>query len=262
MQANSLKPLSGLRVLVTRPEGQAHTISQKLRDLGATALELSTIQIVRPWHTTELDHAIGTLANYDWVIFTSVHGVRFFSERMVALNVAPETLMSRRVAAIGPATAAALEGIGKKPDYMPSEYLSEKIAAGLGDVHGKRILLPRADLASRKLPLVLQKRGALVDDIMAYRTVIPSDLTAEKVKSIFNEGVDWVTFTSPSTVRNFARVIGDNEVARFLRGTKIACIGPVTSEAAERFGIGVDVVAQTHTVDALIEEIVNEIRSL
>jgi len=261
MQTNSLKPLSGLRILVTRPEDQARTISHKLRELGATPLELPMIQIVKLEHTTELDRAVARLADYDWVIFTSVHGVKFFSERMIALNVAPEDLTSRCVATIGPATAAALRGIGKKPDYIPDEYLSERIAAGLGDIHGKRILLPRADLASKELPAVLQERGAIVDDVVAYRTAIPKGLTAEKIKSIFSEGVDWVTFTSPSTVHNFAQVIGDKEVARFLRGAKIACIGPVTSQAAERRGIGVNVIAETHTVDALVEGIVNEIRA-
>jgi uroporphyrinogen-III synthase len=261
MQA-SLKPLSGMRVLITRPESEAPSLAEKLRELGAKALVLPTIQILPPESSGELDRAIRGVGEYDWVVFTSVNGVRFFHERAKTLNVSFDRLTKVRVAAIGPATADALERLGRKPDHVPEEYLSEEIALGLGDVRGKRILLPRADIASKKLPSLLTQRGAFVDEVVAYRTVIPDDLTPNRLKEIFAEGVDVITFTSPSTVRNFAQAVGAKELERFLKPVKVACIGPVTVEAAKELGVRVDVVALNHTIDGLVEAIENENRTV
>ncbi len=260
MQASSLRPLSGMRILVTRPIEQAQVLSEKLRGLGATTIELPTIQIVPAANTAALDAAVENLSEYDWVIFTSVHGVRFFEKRMVELGIPTQILKKVKVASIGPATAEALEHAGKKPEYMPNEYLSRRIVEGLGNVKGKRVLLPRADIASKKLPSLLRERGALVEEVVAYQTIPPTDLTPERVKSILADGVDIVTFTSPSTVRNLAQVLGTQQLNRFLGSVKVACIGPVTVQEAEEFGIDADIVAKSHTVDALVEAIVNETR--
>ena len=257
MQA-SLKPLSGMRILITRPESEAPALAGKLRELGAKALFLPTIAILPPENTDEVDRAVRGVGEFDWVVFTSVNGVRFFYERAKALNVSIDKLNRVKVAAIGPATADALERLGRKPDYVPDEYLSEKIAQGLGDVGGKRILLPRADIASKKLPSLLIQRGAIVDEVVAYRTVIPNDLTPDRLKQIFAEGVDMITFTSPSTVRNFLRAAGAAELERLLKSIKVACIGPVTVQAAKELGVRVDVVALNHTIDGLVEAIENE----
>jgi uroporphyrinogen III methyltransferase/synthase len=261
MQA-SLKPLTGMRVLITRPENDAASLSNKLRALGASTLELATIAIVPPEKTDDLDRAVRGITGYDWIVFTSANGVRFFHERAKMLNVSFDKLNQVKVAAIGPATADALEGYGRKPDYVPEEYLSEKIADGLGEVREKRILLPRADIASKKLPSLLVQRGALVDEVVAYRTVIPGDLTPNRLKSILSEGVDLITFTSPSTVRNFTQAVGSAELERLLTNVKIACIGPVTVEAAEELGLRVDIVALNHTINGLVEAIENEIRTV
>lgn len=262
MQAASLQPLSGMRILVTRPVKQAQSLSEKLRRLGATPVELPTIEIIPVEETDSLDRALRILGEYDWVIFTSVHGAHSVLKRMSELKIAPETLQNLKVAAIGPPTATVLGRAGKKADYIPAEYLSEEIAHGLGEVKGKRILLPRANIASKKFPSLLRERGALVDDVVAYRTVIPRELTPERLRTILGEGVDLVTFTSPSTVRNLAQVLGEGELERLLKNVKVACIGPVTVEAAKELGIDVDIVAQNHTVDSLVEAIVNEIRTV
>ena len=157
----------------------------------------TTITILPPESTDQLDRAVRGVGEFDWVVFTSVNGVHFFHELAKTLNVPFDRLNHVKVAAIGPATADALERLGRKPDYVPDEYLSEEIAHGLGDVKGKRILLPRADIASKKLPSLLTQRGAIVDEVVAYRTVIPDDLTPNRLKQIFAEGVDMITFTSP-----------------------------------------------------------------
>jgi len=262
MQASSLKPLTGMKVLITRPENDVAPLSTKLQALGATTLELPTIAIVPPERTEALDRAIRGVEGYDWIIFTSVNGVRFFRERADVLNVHLDNLKRVKVAAIGPATANALEQLGWSPDYVPEEYLSEKIAVGLGDVNGKRVLLPRADIASKKLPSLLVERGALVDEVVAYRTVIPADLTPKRLKSVLKEGVDLITFTSPSTVRNFAQALGSKELAHLLETAKIACIGPVTVETATESGLRVSIIAMNHTIDGLVEAIENEIRTI
>lgn len=261
MQATAVKPLSGLRILITRPKDQAQTLAEKLRILGATTVELPVIEIMPTEDIGPLDNAIRELNRYDWVIFTSVQGVRHFINRMLELKIPLETLRASKVAAIGPATAAALTQAGKEPDYVPQEFLSERIVDGLGLLRGKRILLARADIASKKLPMILRERGAEVNDIVAYRTVLPRDLTREHLQSVL-EQVELVTFTSPSTVQNLAQVLGDEGLRDSMRSLKVACIGPVTVKAVKELGLNVDVVARTHTVDGLVEAIVNEIRSL
>ena len=174
----SLKTLEGVKILITRPEKQNIPLSAKLRNLGATTIELPTITILPPNNTGPLDKSIRGISQYDWIIFTSFHGVRFFSQRLEALGEPSDKLKQVKVAAIGPATAAALERVGKEADYVPTQYLSEKIADGLGDVEGKRILLPRADIASKKLPVLLKQRGAKVEEVVAYRTIIPEGLVS------------------------------------------------------------------------------------
>jgi uroporphyrinogen III methyltransferase/synthase len=251
-----------MRILVTRPESEASSLSEKLQALGATAVEVPTIAIKPPDNTNELDIAVKGIGEYDWVVFTSVNGVRFFHERAKMLNVQFDGLNRVKVAAIGPATSRELERLGKKPSYVPEEYLSDEIARGLGDVKGKRILLPRADIASKRLPSLLRQQGALVDEVVAYRTVIPDELNSDRLRAILDRGVDLITFTSPSTVRNFAHAIGPSEFERLLKSVKVACIGPVTVEAAKELGVRVDIVALNHTIDGLVEAIENEIRTL
>ena len=125
MEATTLKPLPGLRVLVTRPRGQAHALSEKLRALGALTFELPTIEIAPPQSYTQLDKAIHNIKSYDWIIFTSVHGVQFFTDRLATLNV---TLAKDdvKVAAVGPATAAALKNAGRNPTMCPNSISPRK----------------------------------------------------------------------------------------------------------------------------------------
>jgi uroporphyrinogen III methyltransferase/synthase len=262
MQTHTLKPLLGMRILITRPKKSADGLSERLRALGATPIELPTIEIAPPTDFTELDRAIRNMGSYDWIVFTSVHGVKFFAERLTALGSAWKTAGNVKIAAIGPATASTLERNGRGADYVPKDFLTEKISEGLGDVKGKRVLLPRTNIASKMLPEQLRGRGALVEEIIAYRTLVPSDLSEDRIRSVFKMGVDLVAFTSPSTVRNLAKVLGENELATLLKGTKVACIGPVTVEAVKELGVNADVVATTHTTDSLVEGIVNETRTL
>ena len=262
MRTAPLQTLAGIKILITRPSTENDPLSKRLRELGACTIELPTIKILPPEKTDSLDRAIGNLAKYDWLVFTSARGVEFFSKRMAAAGKLATGFNDVKVAAIGPATADALARLGKKPDYVPSEFLSEQIPIGMGDVNGKRFLLPRADIASKALPEALKNRGAIVDEVVAYRTVIPDCLSQERCSSILKEGVDVATFTSASTVRNLVRIVGSSRLEAILKGVKVACIGSVTADAARQLGIHVDIVARNHTIDDLVEAIVNEIRTV
>jgi uroporphyrinogen III methyltransferase/synthase len=259
MQTASMKRLSGIKIMVTRPKEQTQELSEQLRALGGTVIELPTIEILPPAELAPLDDAAQNLRNYDWVIFTSVHGVRSFLSRLKSLNIPIRNLGLTKVAAIGPVTTSALKSVAIEPKYVPSEYLSERIVQGLGNVRGKRILLPRADIASKVLPTLLRENGAIVAEVAAYRTVAPQELTLERVKELFADGIDLVTFTSPSTVRNLVQVVGKNELVQFLSKVKVACIGPVTVEAVRELGLDVKIISKEHTVNGLVEAIANEI---
>ncbi len=250
------KPLFGRRVLVTRSREQASALSQRLRELGAEPLEYPAIEIAPPKDMTPLDEAIARLPTYDWLIFTSANGVRALVDRMSEKGMDIRALGGPKIAAVGPATAQALQGYGLRVDYMPQVYTTEEIAAGLGDVAGERILLPRAERAPKQLAQALRGKGAVVDEVAAYRTLAVG--APDELKALLEDGqIDIVTFTSSSTVRNLVRMLdGDIEC---LRRSIVACIGPVTARTAQELGLRVDVVARQHTIAGLVEAIVTAV---
>jgi uroporphyrinogen-III synthase len=243
--------LNGRRVAITRPEDQAEGLCSRLRALGAEPIEFPVIAIAPPEAGGPLDQAIARLSSYDWIIFTSVNGVEHFWERLEAPAVGSQPLIARfpslKVAAIGPATAMALRQRGVEIRLMPAEYRAEAILDEIGDVAGQRILLPRADIARPALAEGLQSKGAQVDEVPAYRTVpaTPSPAAFDALRA----GVDVITFTSSSTVRNFSALTAGLDYGDPL----IACIGPVTAATARELGLRVDVVAKVYTVEGLLE---------
>ncbi len=250
--AQAAAPLAGWRVLVTRPAGQADDLVGRLRSLGAEPVVCPTIRIVPPPDWAPLDRALAQLGSYDWVIFTSVNGVRFVGERLAALGSSAAALAGCRLAAIGPATRQALLDQGLSVALMPGKYVAEAILDEIGDVAGQRILLPRADIARKALAEGLQARGAQVDEAAAYSTVAAAeDLPAGPV--------DVATFTSPSTVRNFLGLLdaAGQAAGAYLTGARVACIGPITARAALEAGLPVDIEASEHTVDGLVRALVS-----
>ncbi|HHH42056.1 MAG TPA: uroporphyrinogen-III synthase [Chloroflexi bacterium] len=248
-------PLAGLRVLVTRPREQAEALAQRLQALGAEPVLLPTITFAPPDDWSPLDHALHRLDRYAWVIFTSVNGVRFVVERLQALGYDLQRLQKPKKAAIGPATATALRRQGLAVDFLPTRYVAEAIVEEMGDVQGQRILLPRADIARKALPHLLWARGALVDEVVAYRT-LPAPLDPARLEALFRQGLDVVTFTSPSTVRPLTERPWVRQRLRESIANReliVACIGPITARTVERAGLPVHVVAQEHTVAGLVE---------
>jgi uroporphyrinogen-III synthase len=246
-----MKPLTGKRILVTRAQKQAADLCEALAAEGALPIPFATIEISPLKDFTQLDKAFAGLAagEYAWVIFTSVNGVTACQERLAQTGLGPEILSSARVAAIGPSTAGVLHSLGVNVDFMPHEYVAERILDGLGDVARKNILLPRAEMARPALAEALHEAGAIVNEIPVYYTLQPSPDPAGL--QTLRQGVDVITFTSSSTVRNFASLVGTEETSPAL----VACIGPITAQTAREMGLQVDIVAKEYTIPGLVQAI-------
>lgn len=246
-------PLFGRRIVITRPRGQAEDLALQLHDLGAEVIEYPTIEICPPLSTGPLDAAIERLSSYDWLIFTSVNGVRFFLERLDSSRNDLRALRAK-ICAIGPATRKAVEDLHLKVDLMPDEYVAESLLEAFAgeEMRGKRVLLPRAAVARDLIPTALRERGAEVDVVEAYRTVVPEE-ARDQAAEVFQAArkPDWVTFTSSSTVKNLLALVPREA----LDGVRFASIGPVTSDTARRHGLSIDAEAARYTVDGLVEAI-------
>jgi uroporphyrinogen III methyltransferase/synthase len=251
--------LAGIRIVVTRARGQAGALSAKLAALSAEVIEFPTIEIRPARDYGPLDRAIRQLASYDWLIFTSANGVRFFLERLRRCDVDLGCLRAR-ICAIGPATRREVEALNLSVDLMPAEYVAESLVEAFAseNLAGKRILLPRAAVARDVAPVELAARGAHVDVVEAYQTVIPDGARELAVRIFGSERKpDWVTFTSSSTVANFIAAAG----AHSLDGVRVASIGPVTTATARQHGINVAVEASKFTTDGLVQAIIENTRS-
>ncbi len=248
-------PLLGQRIIVTRAREQSGEMGARLRELGAECIEFPTIEIRPAVDYAPLDAAITQLPSYDWLIFTSANGVRFFLDRLDRSTSDLRGLRAR-LCAIGPATRRALEQHHLKVDLTPAEYVAESLVAAFAseDLKGKRILLPRAAVARDVAPEGLTRLGAHVDVVEAYRTAIPDDAPG-RAREIFSTGQkpDWITFTSSSTVTNFLQAAG----ADALTGVRVASIGPVTTATLRRNGLEPAVEAAEFTTAGLIEAIVH-----
>ena len=193
---------------------------------------------------------------YDWLIFTSANGVRFFLERLDRSSRDVRAIRGR-IAAIGPATKAALEALHLKVDRIGGEFVAESLLESLAaeDLKGKRVLLARAAVARDTLPAGLRARGAHVDVVTAYRTAAPENLAAHARELLAgNPKPDWITFTSSSTVENLVAAVG----AETLAGIRVASIGPVTTATARRLGVAVSVEALQFDESGLIEAILSK----
>ncbi|NPV52717.1 MAG: uroporphyrinogen-III C-methyltransferase [Firmicutes bacterium] len=258
------KPLFGLRILVTRSREQSSELSRLITQHGGEPLEFPTIRISDPEDLQPMDDAIARIESYDWILFTSVNGVRCFMRRLLVSGKDVRMLGSVRIGAIGPSTAEGLAAFGLRPDLVPKTYRAESLALELKDdqVRGRRFLLPRAAGAREVLPQALRSRGAIVDEVAAYRTTIEKESTLRKgllpviSMMLSRREIHVITFTSSSTVRNFIASIGGQDAKRLLDGITIACIGPITAEAVQDFGLEPEIVAAEHTIPGLVEALV------
>jgi uroporphyrinogen III methyltransferase/synthase len=250
-------PLSGKRVIVTRSRESASSLADALYDAGAEPIEYPVIQIVAPPDRFEaLDSALARLRSFDWIVFTSANAVRAFWDRLTALVGDSRVLVSLKIAAVGPATGSALKQIGIIPDFTPTVFTSEETAKQFPeDPLCRNILFPCAAEAGDMLPALLAERHFDVEIAPVYQT-IPAGIGVERIIERLNEGsVDIVTFTSSSTVKNFAASLGAEPPS--LKHVDIACIGPVTAQTvSEIFHREPDIVAEEYTIAGLMEALV------
>ncbi|MEJ8547046.1 uroporphyrinogen-III synthase [Brevibacillus borstelensis] len=253
-EGGHVRPLAGIRMMVTRSRGQAKELISQLEALGGEAYAFPLLKMVPPQDTSRLEEAISRIGSFDWVMFTSVNGVRFFLERMKQLGVGTDKLTGH-LAAVGPKTAAELALHGLRAEVMPSDYVAEGMLASLKDrlQPGERVLLPRADIARKTLPEELRRMGMDVTEVDVYQTVIDGREAPEAAERLRNGLIDVVAFTSSSTVSYFMEAIAPYGGKRLLEGVYIACIGPITADTARARGLNVDVVAREYTVEGLLE---------
>ncbi len=250
------RPLFGQRVVVTRSRTQASHLVDKLVTLGADTIEFPTIKIMPPDDSQPLLKAIASIERFDWIIFTSVNGVNSFFQYAHQMGKDSRILYRARICAIGPATAERLAQHGILPDLIPQKYVAESIFAEishLDSLGGKAVLLPRSDIARSDLIDALASAGAEVEEVTAYRTVLDDAPREEVLSLIADNEIDWITFTSSSTVKNFFRQIPPQIIKN--SKTKLASIGPITSQAIIDCNLGPDIEAAEYTIDGLVKAI-------
>lgn len=250
-----MTPLAGKTVLVTRAPGQAGEFSKLLRERGASVVEVPTIEIIPPESWEPVDRAIDRLPTYDWLILTSTNAVAWFFRRVLERDGDLSRLAGVQICAVGPKTRAAIEQAGLSVAFQPSVFRAEGLIAEAGrDAwRGSRVLFPRAAAGRELIPDEMRRVGASLDLVTVYRTV-PSPAGRERLRELLAAGaVDAVTFTSGSTVDSFVSLLEPGQLAAIGGRIAVACIGPVTAEAARAAGLPVDALAKEATMASLAD---------
>ena len=256
------RPLFGKTIIVTRSRDQASVFSDQLIELGANVLEYPTINITDPDDFGPLDRELENLDSTDWLIFTSVNGVDAFFNRIFELGRDVRDLKGVKICSIGPSTTERIKGFHVSIDCQPPKYVAESVVEALKkveDIKGKRFLMPRTDIARSYVPEELRKLGAEVSDIVAYKTVLATDGDNIVLDKLKDGEVDIVTFTSASTVKNFVKIIGEDNLSAFKDNVQFASIGPITNESAEKMDIDISIKAEEYTIPGLVQAIVEKV---
>ncbi len=251
------RPLSGKGILVTRSVDQSSEFSGLLREKGGTVFECPTISIISPLESSELDGAIATLSSFDWLILTSVNAVSHFFQRLTASTLDSRAIGRCKVAAVGPKTAEALRSHGIIADLVPTDYKAEGVVDALRrlGIDGKKILYPRGDRARETIRTELTALGAEVAAPVAYCNVLPAGVPPEILEALEKKLIHCVTFTSSSTVRNMAELVGENRLLHLLEGVIIAAIGPITAASCRDLGLEVHIEPKKYTLEMMTDAI-------
>ena len=255
------RPLFGKRVVVTRTREQASQLSRQLTELSAEVLEIPTIKIAPPDSPAFIADALLELNSYDWIVFTSPNGVTTFFEYFFKAFEDMRDIGGVKIAAVGPATAAKLKELHLKVDLMPEEYVTAKIAKAFvayESVENLKILLMRAEVANPELPKTLEALGAIVDDIACYKTVPETEDVNGAAAKLIEEGADWITFTSSSTVENFHARFDLPALLKKFPKIQLASIGPETTKALTALNLKPALEVKPHTIDGLVKALVGE----
>jgi uroporphyrinogen III methyltransferase/synthase len=269
------KSLFGHRVLVTREHMEGF---EPLEELGAEIIEFPSIEVVPPVSYKELDKSIDHIDTYDWLIFTSRNGVKYFFKRFFDRDRDIRDLKGIKICAIGSKTAEEIKKYGIKTDLIPDEFRAEGLIEAFvrlsgkqtiphqppltkgrtegGVLQGMRFLLPRAEVAREIFPEKVRELGGEIDIPITYRTIKPES-RGKRLRRFLKEGrISIATFTSAATFNNFRDIMGE-DADKLLTGVIIAAIGPVTAKAVEKAGLHVDIIPKEATIEAMVEEIIN-----
>ncbi|MEI6127897.1 MAG: uroporphyrinogen-III synthase, partial [Pseudomonadota bacterium] len=251
------KPFFGKKILITRPEAQALTFAELISGLGGEPVLFPTVEIVKEPDLSPLYAAFKNIESYDWIIFTSVNAVEIFFTELAVQHVDIRTLKGIRLCAIGPETKSRLIQRGLGVDVVPEQFRAEGLLDAVKEKMklGQKVLLPRARNARPVLPEGLRNFGVLVNEIGLYCAAVPRSLDASVLEEILHGHMDIITFTSSSTVSNFAEIIGKENLAGLFSKATVACIGPITSATARNVGIPVAIEAAQYTVEGLLAAI-------
>ncbi len=253
----SKRPLHGMRVLITRARHQVDPFRRELVDLGASVVEIPTLQ-VQPMPIDDRVHkAIAHLERTALVIFASANAVDIFFQMLLTSGGDARAFHGSKLCAIGHETAESLEGHGLRPELITSEYTAEGLAKALEgwEMQGMRVLVPRAEVARDALPSLLANRGAEVEILPVYQAMCPPEAGDALLRLFNSEGVDVITFTSSSTVYNFVRAFPEDRLPAVLGDAEIACMGPVTADTARKLGLTVSIIAREYTTHGLVQAI-------
>jgi len=248
------RPLFGKRVLVTRARSQASKLVKQLEDLGAEVLEYPTIEIVPVRDPAPLDEALRNIANYDWMMFTSSNAVRGIAARMQAIGIDSRALSHLKFGVNGPSTARALAELGINADVIPDQYLASAMVERLKNdgITPANVLFPRSEIGRETLANGLRELGSQVDEVVAYSTESPKD-TGEQARQAYEEGIDFTTFTSSSTVRNLVDLLGGSP--DLINATKTVMIGPITADTAKELNVNIDIEAEEQSIAGIVKAI-------
>jgi uroporphyrinogen III methyltransferase / synthase len=249
------RPLFGQRIVTTRARGQGIEFSRRLSELGADVIEIPTIKTVLPTNLQNVADALLELNSYDWLVFTSPNGVTTFFDYFFKAHQDMRDLGGARIAAVGPGTAARLRDLHLQVDLIPEEATAAKVASAFKKfetIENLKICLLRAEVANRELPAALEAAGAIVDDVAVYKTVGETNDAAGFATRMLENGADWITFTSGSTVEHFHSRFNLPELLKKFPKIKLASIGPETSKALLMHKLKADVEAKEHTSEGLI----------
>ena len=251
-------PLQGKRIVLTRAVEQARDLMARLENMGAIVLLFPAVSFSEPADPSELDRAIHSLAEYDWILFTSANAARFFAARCRKLEVVPSRGANFRCAAVGPATASAVAAEGFSVNHVAQEFIGTALARELSAaLAGKKILLPRSERARPDLPNALKAAGADVAEVVAYHTGGLGAIDPEVMRAIRDARVDVISFFSPSAVENMRVELGGELLSRLAAKAALAAVGPVTATAMRDAGLPVSIEAPLATAESMAESIAN-----
>ncbi|MEC4990825.1 MAG: uroporphyrinogen-III synthase, partial [Oscillatoria sp. PMC 1068.18] len=261
--------LTGKTVLVTRAAHQSSKFSELLQQQGAKVIEMPALEIRPPSSWLELDRAIANLDDFHWLILTSSNGVDYFYQRLTNATKNNQDLANLKIAVVGKKTAAVLTQQGKQPDFIPPDFIADSLVEHFPEtLTGKKILFPRVETGGRELLVQeLTNQGAAVVEVPAYQSGCPEKITPEVLEALQKQAVDFLTFASAKTVKNFDKLLTEATLnlqttsEQLLANVCLVSIGPQTSASCREFLGRVDLEAEEYTLEGLTLAILNYVKS-